>query len=284
MILVTGASSPTGCRLVQRLVDAHKQVRCFLRTPDHARFLPSGEVEIVYGDLDRAADIQNALASVEIIVNVAHIRFAPAVITAARSMDIQRVIFVSSTRRYSRFADPTASLVDKSEAAVRSSALAWTILRLTMIFGDDRDRNITKLINYIRAHKIVLLPGSGRNLVQPIFVWDVVEALVRILNNDVTAGKEYTLGGAEPLQYRTMVRTIAEALGRKVTLIPIPVPLALAAARLVETCGIHLPLSAEQIQRMAEDRAFDITAACKELGFTPRSFADGLALKLQGKV
>jgi nucleoside-diphosphate-sugar epimerase len=153
-----------------------------------------------------------------------------------------------------------------------------------MIFGDERDRNIGKLIDFIRTHRIVPVPGSGRNLVQPIFVLDVVEALVRILDNAATAGKEYTLAGPEPLHYRTMVRMVAEALGRKVTLVSVPVGLVLAVARVCETCGFRLPLSVEQIQRMAEDRAFDITPACKELGFTPRTFAEGLALKLKGDV
>lgn len=283
MILVTGAASPTGCRLVQRLVDKGEKVRCLLRTADEARYLPSGEVEIFYGDLDRAADIQSALANVRIIVNVAHIRFAPALIAAARRMNIDRIICVSSTRKYTRFPDSTARLVDESEAAVRSGGLAWTILRLTMIFGDERDRNIGKLIDYIRAHRIVPLPGSGRNLVQPIFIGDAVEALVRILGNAETAGKEYTLAGPEPLHYRTMVRIIAEALGRRVILVPIPVRLALGVARVCEKCGFGLPLGVEQIQRMAEDRAFDITSVCKELGFTPRPFAEALTLKLQGK-
>ncbi len=284
MILVTGAASPTGCRLVRRLVDKGEKVRCFLITADEARYLPSSELEIFYGDLDRAADIQSALANVRIIVNVAHIRFAPALIAAARHMSIDRIICVSSTRKYTRFPDSTARLVDESEAAIRSSGLAWTIVRLTMIFGDERDRNIGKLIDYIRGHRIVPLPGSGRNLVQPIFVWDVVEALVRILGNAATAGKEYTLAGPEPLHYRTMVRIIAEALGRRVILIPIPMRLALGVARVCEKCGFRLPLAVEQIQRMAEDRAFDITSVCKELGFTPRAFTEGLALKLDGKV
>ncbi len=54
-------------------------------------------------------------------------------------------------------------------------------------------------------------------------------------------------------------------------------------ARVCEKCGFRLPLGVEQIQRMAEDRAFDITSVCKELGFTPRPFAEALALKLQAK-
>jgi uncharacterized protein YbjT (DUF2867 family) len=284
MILVTGATSPTGGRLVRKLVEKHERVRCFIKTLDHAHHLPGNEVEIFQGDLDQANDIQRALSNVRIIVNVAHIRFAPALVAAARNAAIQRMIFLSSTRKYTRFPDPTARVVDESEAAIRSSGLAWTILRLTMIFGDERDRNISKLIRYIQAHRIIPIPGSGRNLVQPIFVWDVVEALLRIMDSPAAVGKEYTLAGPQPLRYSAMVRTIAHALGRRAILVPVPVRVVLRVARLLERLGYSLPLSAEQIQRMAEDRAFDISAVCKELGFTPRSFEQGLALKLQGKV
>jgi nucleoside-diphosphate-sugar epimerase len=32
----------------------------------------------------------------------------------------------------------------------------------------------------------------------------------------------------------------------------------------------------EQVQRLAEDKAFDYTAARRDLGFHPRSFAEGV--------
>jgi hypothetical protein len=35
-------------------------------------------------------------------------------------------------------------------------------------------------------------------------------------------------------------------------------------------------IKAEQLERLAEDKAFDISDAARDLGYTPRPFADGI--------
>ncbi len=47
--------------------------------------------------------------------------------------------------------------------------------------------------------------------------------------------------------------------------------------RVTEALRIPLPLKAEQVLRMAEDKAFEHAAATRDLGFAPRSFAEGIA-------
>lgn len=50
-----------------------------------------------------------------------------------------------------------------------------------------------------------------------------------------------------------------------------------ATLNLIERTARRLPITAEQVARLAEDKAFDINAARRDLDFDPRSFADGIA-------
>jgi nucleoside-diphosphate-sugar epimerase len=49
-----------------------------------------------------------------------------------------------------------------------------------------------------------------------------------------------------------------------------------AAARLYEKVAGTPRLKAEQLERLAEDKAFDIAAARNDLGYEPRPFSQGI--------
>ena len=49
-----------------------------------------------------------------------------------------------------------------------------------------------------------------------------------------------------------------------------------ALTRYYERVSRHPRIRAEQWQRLAEDKAFSIDAAVRDLGYAPRSFSDGI--------
>ena len=50
----------------------------------------------------------------------------------------------------------------------------------------------------------------------------------------------------------------------------------IALARGYERVSQHPRIRAEQLQRLAEDKAFAIDAAARDLGYAPRPFAAGI--------
>jgi uncharacterized protein YbjT (DUF2867 family) len=101
-------------------------------------------------------------------------------------------------------------------------------------------------------------------------VEDLADAVVAALDSPLTSHKTYNVAGAEPLRFADLVRTAARAVGRTVTLIPVPVEPAVLAARLTRI------VTPEQIRRLAEDKAFAYTEATHDFGFSPRTFVDGV--------
>lgn len=284
MILVTGATSHTGSYLVRQLIDRGYPVRCLVRTPMNESYLPKEKIEIVVGDFHNPETIFPALDQIKTLVHVAHIRFAADIVPLCRKAGVSRAIFMSSTRRFTKFPCPTATEVMEGEEIIRKSGLNYTILRPSMIYGGARDNNMTKLVHQVRHHFIFPLFGGGNNLIQPIFVLDLVKTIIDCLENDQTTGREYTLAGPAPFSYRECVNMIARELNRKIILIPVPLGLCLFLARIYEKTTSKPRVTAEQIRRFGEDKVFDIQPARTEIGFNPRPFSEGIGMKLAGEV
>ncbi|MBN1901054.1 NAD(P)H-binding protein [Candidatus Sumerlaeota bacterium] len=284
MILVTGATSHTGSYLIPHLIDKDYSVRCLVRTQMNEVFIPKEKVQIARGDLEHPETVVRALNGVDTLVHVAHIRFASDIVPLCRQAGVSRAIFISSTRRFTKFPCESATQVIEGEDVIRKSGLRYTLLRPSMIYGGSRDNNMTKLVEQIRRHSIFPLFGKGDNLFQPVFVFDLVKAIIDCLENDRTINREYTLAGSEPFSYRDCVKTIALALNRKIHLVPLPLGLCLFLARIYEKTTRKPRFTAEQIQRFGEDKVFDIQPARDDFGFDPRPFSEGIRMKIAGEL
>ena len=144
------------------------------------------------GDLDDDAALTGVFASArcDALVNLASLGFghAPAIVAAAVGAGLGRAVFVSTTAVTTGLPARSKAVRLAAEAAVRSSGLAWTILRPTMIYGAPGDRNMCRLLALlIRARRG--LPASGfpsccpclaaaGGLQQPVHVADVAGALL----------------------------------------------------------------------------------------------------------
>jgi len=283
-ILVTGATSQTGSLAVRALAGEGHGARCLIRSDEGRRFLPRAGVEFVRGDLEQPETLVAALDGIEAVAQFAHIRFAPALMGACEKAGVRRVVFLSSTRRFTQFDSPSARQVRDGESAIEAGPLDYTILRPSMIYGSRRDNNISRLIAYLRRHRVFPLVGGGKNLVQPVFTLDVVAALLEALKRPATIRRSYTLAGPEALTYRRMIETIGEALGRRVTMPTVPLGPTLLAVRLYETVVRRPRVTSEQIQRLGEDKAFDIAPARQDVAFCPLAFPEGIRRQIAGEV
>jgi nucleoside-diphosphate-sugar epimerase len=80
--------------------------------------------------------------------------------------------------------------------------MRYTILRPSMIYGADRDRNMIKLLKYLSKWPVFPIFGSGKGLMQPVFVQDLADGIVTaILNPELTRWKEYNLCGPAVIPY-----------------------------------------------------------------------------------
>src|SRR6185436_9257337 len=100
----------------------------------------------------------------------------PPLVAALESAGVRRAVFVSTTAIYTSLPAPSKAIRLEAERLVQASSLDWTILRPTMIYGTPRDRNVSRLLRYLRRWPV--FPVCGNALWQPVHVKDVAAAVV----------------------------------------------------------------------------------------------------------
>jgi len=277
---VTGGSGFLGGSVVPLLVGRGHDVSALARTEVAAQRVTALGASAIPGDLDDPASVDEAFAAseAEALVNLASLGFghAPVIVAAAEEAGLKRAVFVSTTSIHTKLATASKPVRVAAEKAVEASLLEWTIVRPTMIYGRPGDRNMARLLRGLRRLPVVPLPGGGTGLQQPVHVDDLAAAIVEALDRPATAYRSYDLAGPEPLTLRAVVEEAAAAVGRRPKLVTVPVTPVVGLVRLYEAVAPSPRLKAEQVARLAEDKAVDIGPARADLGFHPRPFAEGI--------
>jgi uncharacterized protein YbjT (DUF2867 family) len=280
-VLVTGATGFTGSRIVRILVERGHDVRCFVLPECRTTPLDGLPVSIARGDLARPDGLLAALDGVEALLSVASLGFGhgPGVVEACEREGVRRAVFFSTTAIFASLPTASKGVRLAAEEAIRDSALDWTILRPTMIYGAPGDRNVERLLSYFARHRIFPMAGWGTGLVQPVLVDDLAAAAVAALMEPRAVRRVYSLPGREPVEFRALVREAARAVGRRALLVPLPPIVLLALVRVHEALWARPRIKAEQILRLAEDKDFEWEAARRDLGYDPVGVREGLALE-----
>jgi uncharacterized protein YbjT (DUF2867 family) len=293
-LLVTGGSGFLGRFLLsEAAVQGHHCV-ALARSPAAERAVAARGAEPLAGDLDDAPSLAKAFAGAEcdVLVNLASLGFghAPAIVESAVAVGLKRAVFVSTTAVATALPAPTKAVRLAAEELIRSSPLAWTILRPTMIYGAPGDRNLSRLLQFLaRARQLPTarvglpfpVPGGGGRLQQPVHVADLAGAVLAAAERPMAAGQCYNLAGPEPLTFAELLAETAAAVGGRVRLLPVPLAPVVALTRGYERVSRRPRIKAEQWERLAEDKAFPIDAAARDLGYAPRSFAAGIRAEAQ---
>jgi uncharacterized protein YbjT (DUF2867 family) len=277
-ILVTGATGFTGRRVVPLLLERFGKITCLVRPNSDCDAISLPGVNFVVGDMGDRASLSAALNGHDTLVNIASLGFghAPGLLDACLEAGIQRGVFISTTGIFTALNADSKGVRLAAEGAIMRSGIAYTILRPTMIYGAPGDRNMIRLLRFLKASPVIPILGSGEFLQQPIHVDDLARAIVGCLTFEASEGHAYNLSGAVPLSYNQIVDTACDALGVHRVKLHVPLGLSLWAARQLERVLKRSPVKEEQILRLNENKAFSHTAAQQDFGFAPRAFKDGI--------
>ena len=227
-------------------------------------------------DLRDPTALRAALADATAIVSCAHARHAPAIIAAAPPE--ARLVFLGSTRKFTRWPDDHGNGVLAGEKALLSSGRRGVMLHPTMIYGAQGENNVQRLAGVLRKLPIVPLPNGGTALVQPVHQNDVTGAILAALGRDWQGPESLVIAGPAPVSYADFVRALAAAAGLPPPrIVNAPGRLLIAAAWMFHILPFVPDVQPAEVRRLLEDKAFDIGPARAALGFDPVSLHEGLA-------
>jgi uncharacterized protein YbjT (DUF2867 family) len=212
MILVTGATGTIGREVVRLLAAGGARTRAMTRDPARVASPPAG-VEVVRGDFDDPSSLADAAKGAETVFMLSAPgpwveRHDEAILAAARAAGARKVVKLSAigTGDHPGVGDWHLP----GERAVRSSGLAWTVLRPSSFAS-----NVLGWAGAIRSGDPIPNPmGDGaQGVVDPR---DVAEVAARALTSPGLDGHVHTLTGPETLSVPDMAARLGEALGRRV--------------------------------------------------------------------
>ncbi|WP_162485459.1 NAD-dependent epimerase/dehydratase family protein [Deinococcus deserti] len=272
---MTGATGNTGLATLHRLreLEPERPIMALVRASSDTAALADLGVLWHVCDLDTPATYLNVVRPTDVLLETANLRHARSMLPALAGVGITRAFCVTTTGVFSKHHSYSA-LYREIEDEMRRSPLKVTLLRPSMIYGNERDHNMHKLLRFIARVPVYPVFGSGRALMQPVHVDDLAEGIAQAVVRD--ARGEFNLAGPRPLPYRQIVDEAFQAVGRRGAMLFIPEGPVAALAGVLERIP-QFPVKREQVIRLQEDKAFDISASQRELGYAPRPFTVGIA-------
>jgi uncharacterized protein YbjT (DUF2867 family) len=299
-VSVFGGTGFLGRRLVQRLAAGGLTVRVAARHPDRAasvlRAADSGRVTVFRADVRDRASIAAAVAGVDAVVNTVsayvekggvtfesvHERGAETVAQEAAAAGVARLVLVSGIGADPASRSPYIRARGRGELAVRQAFPSATIVRPSAMFGPG-DALFGMLADIARRSPVLPLIGGGRTRLQPVYVDDVAEAIVRILADRGTAGRTYELAGPRVYTLRELVGITLRLIGRRRPLVPVPFAVAKVQAWLFEFLP-NPPLTTGQVDLLERDNvASGALPGLQELGIQPKA-VEGLVPTYVGRL
>lgn len=287
-VVVTGAAGLVGTHLCRQLVKAGWKVRGIVRdTAKAAARIGDLRLEIREADIRDASAMRSALSGAGALVHLAAIAIEKSgesyeatnidatsvILGAAQASGVRRIVYMSQNGASS--SSPYRFLKSKgvAEDMVATSALQWTVLKPSVIFGPE-DEFVNVLARLVRLSPVVFpLPGGGVARFQPIAVDDVARAVLKSLDDSATVRGTYAISGSTPLTLKEMTERILVAMNTSRMLVNIPVGALRPIIAVAEKLLPRPPVTTGLLELLELDNVVPENDLTTKLGIDPIPFA-----------
>jgi uncharacterized protein YbjT (DUF2867 family) len=235
---VFGGTGFLGRLIVRHLRYREFPVRIASRHPDrgHSQLgRDDPQLRSVQADIHDERSVADALAGAYAVVNTVslyvehgretfhsvHVESAQRIAAQAHRAGVKRLVHISGigadTASQSRYIRARG----EGELLVRAAFADAHIIRPAVMLGPD-DTFLTTILKLLRRLPIYPMFGRGLMRLQPAYVEDVAEAIVRIIQRAETQPMIFECGGPRVYSYEEFVGIVARQAGLAPILIPIP--------------------------------------------------------------
>lgn len=280
---VFGGTGFIGRQVVRELCKAGYRVKIAARVPESAfEEKVSGSVgQVVAVPCDySAAQIAAAIKGCDTVINLVgilaekkkngfekiHADLPQMIAQSCAQQGVVRFVHISALgidRNQSKYARSKKH----GEEMIRRVFPAATILRPSIVFG-PRDSFFNRFAKLAKVMPALPLIG-GKTKFQPVFVGDIADAILAVVNNDAHQGKTFELGGPEVLTFKALYQRMFAYTHQPRCLLPIPFALAKIQGAMLSLLPGPL-LTADQVESLKVDNVVLPGALTfKDLGLKP---------------
>jgi uncharacterized protein YbjT (DUF2867 family) len=239
-IVILGGTGFLGTRLVSRLVkDGHRVTALSRDRERHKHLLVLPGLTIENCDVYQEPQLSERFRGKDVVINLvgilnergfggggfrrAHVELTRGVLQAMKSAGVTRLLQVSALKAATDA--PSFYLKSKGEAERlirdQTSALDWTIFKPSVMFGPG-DTFLNRFAGLLAAVPGVLPLARANARMQPVFVDDVVDALVRCLHGGASSRQTFELGGTQVYTLREVVSLVSRLTGKRRLIVGLP--------------------------------------------------------------
>lgn len=305
LIFLTGSNGFIGRRLADALVAARHQVICAVRDPGSQIGPGRHGMAVDFARDVAVADWLPRLAGVEVVINAVgilrehgaqtfdalHTRAPCALFAACADAGVARVIQISALGADSAATSRYHLSKKAADDFLANLPIASTIVQPSLVFGADGAS--TRLFTLLAGLPVIPLPGHGEQQVQPVHIDDVVELVVRLVDQTRQSDRgnvRIAAVGPKPITLGAFLASLRQELGMgRAPVLPVPMPLVRVAAHAARIIPGML-LDAETLAMLERGNTGDAGPITQLLGRPTRAVesllapAEAPALRLRTKL
>jgi uncharacterized protein YbjT (DUF2867 family) len=294
-VLLTGANGFIGAQVLAGLRARGHTVVAAVRDPEALRRKWPG-IETLSIDFNRDLSVEvwrERMVGIDAVINCAgvlhggqrqdieaiHAEAPIALFDACRQAGVSKVVQVSAISADEKIGTPYALTKKRADDHLRGLDLHWTVLRPSLVYGDGSYGGTSTIRGLAGLPFFTPLVGNDAAAFRPIHVSDLVETVVRVLDDDRLARTTLEPVGPETLSLGEIVAKYRAWLGlRPARGIAIPVFVAKAVARVADLSGGGPMGSAGLRQFLAGNAGHEPAGVFQHaIGFTPASMEQRLS-------
>jgi len=290
-VFVTGATGFVGRAVIQALRAEGHVVRCLVRRGSEADLHGFEAIERVEGDiLGPPGSLEAGMAGCDTVIHLVgiirehksrgitfdrlHRVGTNNVLAAAAAAGVRRYLHMSALGTRAGARSRYHQTKWAAEEAVRTSGLAWTIFRPSVIYGHG-DGFLSLLAGMVRRLHVMPVIGDGRQRLQPVPIEHVAAGFARAVRAEASVKQTYAVTGADAVSMIELLQLIGAAMHRRIRIVRVPLGLIRPIAK-----GLHrmptFPVTPDQLLMLEEDSTADPGPFYSVFGLTPLPLAQGL--------
>lgn len=319
-ILVTGGTGFIGEHFIPQLLEQGHKVRLLVRNLNKAKGLFKDTCEYFIGDVADRTSLNNCCDGIDIVYHMVakvgnqlpseesfavfravNVEGTRNIADESKKAEVSRFVFISSIvamgivktipiTEESQCAPYLPYQVTKYEAEqllndYYKDGFPCIIVRPTKVYGVGEHEYSYLTLAKLCKKGIFPRVGSGHNYTSNIYVTDLVQALIKLIDNGVV-GETYNLTSDGSIDFAESGKLIAQTIGKKIITIPVPAGILIGAAAVEEKVFNVIkkkPLVTKQnIEATITDRVYDISKAKEQLDYLPEvSMEQGIIKTVQ---
>lgn len=272
IVTIFGGSGFLGRYMVRKLAKQGYVIKIACRNPGEADFLKVcghvGQITPIRVNICNAESVMKTVEGSDIVINCVGILYpsgkqkfdtvhhigAENIAKAVKKCGVQKFIHLSAIGANEKSEAVYAQTKAKGEKVILKHAPHAVILRPSVVFGPE-DNFFNMFAGLVKITKMIPLIGGGQTKFQPVYVDDIAEATMKIIEKNIQ-GEIFELGGPSIYSFRTLMEILLQVTERKAFFVPMPYWFATIEATFLQLLPNPL-LTVDQVKLLKYDNVVD---------------------------